>query len=219
MSKKNVMRVITACTLAITSLAVFAAPARNTSPAPSDSGFYAGGTIGATQLDDDNMGRYQDQDTSGGAFNVYGGYQFNKYLASEVTLHWLGSYEGQTVSSDIWSDYSAFTLTMLGKLPLGGGFSLYGQAGGGVASIYQDIWVALPGGLYDDSDSDSALAKVFGAGLLYIPPQLPFMEFRAGYMQTDFRIRAYAVDGAGNLTRDHYNQRIEQFMLGAAYRF
>lgn len=184
-----------------------------------DQGFYAGGTVGLTQLDDDHMGRYQDQDDTAGSIRVFGGYHFNPYLSAEASVDWLGRYESVTSMSDIYSDYSALTASVLGNLPLGEGFSLYAQLGGGIASVYQDVWAISGSTLYDGSDSDSGLARLWGIGAAYVASGLPHIEFRAGYEQILFRVRAYAVDGSGNLTHNHYDQGIEQFYLGAAYRF
>jgi OOP family OmpA-OmpF porin len=186
-----------------------------------DSGFYAGIALGFAELDDDGMGdNLWTFDDNSGTFHAYGGYQFNRYLAAELSLDSLGTYEGETLTADIDSSYSALLVSMVGRLPLGAGFSLYAQGGGGIASIYQ--WVdGVIGPFYfdDEYEANSGFAVAWGGGLSYVIPDYNEIEIRAGYLRTDFEVDAYTVNGGGFLVETEFDQSIEQFYLGAAYHF
>jgi OOP family OmpA-OmpF porin len=187
---------------------------------PVASGFYAGGTMGFAELDDDSMGDNQDFEDNSGTFNIFGGYQVNAYLAAEASFNLLGAYEGEIATADIDNSYSALTLSLIGRMPLGGGLSVFAQVGGGVASIYQVVDGVVGSYYYDDDDaSSSGFATVWGVGLSYLIPNYNAVEIRAGYHQTAFEVDAYAVDGLGNLVENEYDQTIEQFYVGAAYHF
>jgi len=185
------------------------------------SGFYVGGSAGFAQLDDDGMGNnLQSFDDNSGTFRGFGGYQFNPYFAAEVAMDWLGLYQGETATADIDNSYSSFTLSLIGKIPLGSGLSLFIQGGGGVASIYQVVDGTIGGVYYDDEDaSNSGFATVWGGGLSYLIPNHSAIELRAGYLHTDFQVDAVAVNSLGNLVENEYDQAIKQIYFGAAYHF
>ncbi len=181
--------------------------------------FYAGVNIGFTELDDDGMGDNQSFEENSGLVRIFAGYQFNTYLASELTVGSLGLYEGETPTADISNSYSALTLSLLGYLPLAGGVSLFAQGGGGLATNYQVIDGVIGGTFYDDEEeSGSGLGTFWGAGLSYVIPETS-VEIRLGYQRTDFEVDAWGIDGLGNLVENEYDQTVEQFYLGAAYHF
>lgn len=182
--------------------------------------FYVGGGLGFTELDDDGMGQYQGFDDEAVSFRAFAGYEFNSYLAAEAAMDFLGYYDGGTVTSDIENSYSTLTLSLVGRIPLGGGLSMFAQAGGGIASVYQ--WVdGLIGPYYydDDYEEDSGFANVWGAGFSYVLPMNEAIEIRAGYLETQFELEAVSVNQFGFLAKNEYDQTVEQFYLGAAYHF
>lgn len=181
---------------------------------------YAGGSLGFSELDDDGMGDHLDLDDNALAFRVFGGYQFNTYLAAEAAVDFLGMYNGETTTADLDSSYSALTLSLVGRLPLGDGLSIYAQGGMGVASIYQWVDGVIGSYYYDDGDeADSGLARSWGAGISYMLPGDESIEVRAGFLQTEFELDALSVNGTGNLVQNEYDQNIKQLYLGAAIHF
>jgi len=181
--------------------------------------FYVGGELGGAKLSDDGMSDFQSTDLTTGALRVFGGYQINRSFAAEVAIDWLGNYESETIASDISSDYSAITLSALGKIPLSNNLSFYAQLGFGFASIYQDV-AAISGPYFvTGQTSDTGAATLFGAGFSFTIPTAKEVEIRAGVQQLAFNVSAYAMDNAGYLMRHNYDQHIREFYLGAAYRF
>ena len=186
----------------------------------SNSGFYAGGSLGFSDFNDDGMGDNLSSDDDSGTLHLFGGYQFNPYLSAEAAIDALGYYESETPTADIDNSYSAVTVSLLGRMPLGMGFSAFVQGGGGIASIYQVVDGTIGSYYYNDDDaSDSGFATVVGGGLSYSAPQLSSLEFRLGYLQTDFEVDAAAVNALGDLVENKYDQTIKQFYFGAAYHF
>jgi len=181
--------------------------------------FYVGGEIASAKLSDNGMGDFQSMDNTTGAIHLFGGYQFTPVLAAEVAIDGMGSYEGSTPSSDIYNDYSAFTVSALGRFPLGQYFSIYGQLGFGLASIYQDITAVSGPNLIYGSHSDTNFASLWGAGVSYVFPMMKELELRAGGQKISFSIDAYSIDNASNLIHKNYDQSIQEFYLGVAYRF
>ena len=104
-------------------------------------GFYAGGAIGVTELDDDgafNGTNFDDEDTG---FTIFGGYKFMQWVAGEVRLSNLGSYR---VSSDFNGfstgiDLAAISVHVVGMYPFGStGWELFGQLGLGSIDVDSD---------------------------------------------------------------------------------
>ena len=191
---------------------------------------YVGGAIGNAILDDggqfDDAGRGNfDLDDSAMALGAYGGYQFNRYLAVEGALKWLGRYESEVSKQR----YGALTGSVLGILPIGeSGFEFYGQAGIG--------WVAMWGPDYDseiEDEIDDKIAAVsfgpaflLGAGARYTPPSVPRLTLRAGYEQYFYNLRFSVLavetedDGINFDTKDDdLKQSIGSWNIGAQYNF
>jgi len=182
--------------------------------------FYVGGALGFTELDDDGMGNYQSLDDNSGSFRLFGGYNFNSWLAAEVAMDLLGYYEGDTLTSEIENTYSSLTLSLVGRMPLGNGLSAFVQGGGGAVTLSQ--WVdGLIGPFYydDEYEANSGFATVWGAGLSYVIPDNEQFEVRAGYLQTNFEVEAIAINNLGFLQESEYDQSIERFYLGVVYHF
>ncbi len=129
-------------TLGLLALAVIAsAPAL-----AQDGGWYAGGAIGraAATIDDARITSGlagagiattsivdEDRDTG---YKVYGGYQFNPYLGIEGGYYDLGHYgftATTTPAGSLKGDITlrGLNLDLVGTLPLGAGFSVFGRVG------------------------------------------------------------------------------------------
>jgi OOP family OmpA-OmpF porin len=111
-----------------------------------EGGWYAGGAIGraAATIDDARISSgllgaglattsitHEDRDTG---YKVYGGYQFNPYLGIEGGYYDLGHYgftattsPAGTLNGDI--KLRGLNLDLVGTLPLGAGFSVFGRVG------------------------------------------------------------------------------------------
>ena len=182
--------------------------------------FYLGGALGTTDYDDDGFYDQQRLDDSEYGLKAYGGYRFNQYVSVEAALTSLGNYEAESLNADIETDFGAITGSIVGHLPLGAGFSLFGQVGIGSATISQDITFATGGGVLfsddDEDDADSVLA--YGFGLNYIPPALQRIQFRLGWERYDFSLDSITVNN-GVLIKDDVDHEIELIHFGAAYNF
>ncbi len=137
-------------------LSAFAITVLVHTPAQADGGYTWGifqnpavyGGLGAakTHLDDDGYfgdifadlgaGRPSvDNDAHTG--HVFGGFRFNKYLAAQVDVRGLGTYEAKSATAKYKQDFGALTVSAVGFLPLGDYVSLYGQAGIGSVGVYE----------------------------------------------------------------------------------
>jgi len=99
--------------------------------------FYAGIGAGRTSFDNDlcndveaipgvGPGSCDDSDT---AWKLFGGYQFNKNIAVEISYIDLGDFSFDNTVIDIDADVDAFAIDAVGILPLNDMFSLHGRAG------------------------------------------------------------------------------------------
>ena len=132
--------------------------------AVADSGFFIGAAIGSAGLDDDFDGL--DVDTSSTSVRLVGGWRFNEFFAFEAGYHKFGDFEdtvdvgGTPTNVSLKAD--GFTLGVIGSLPVGERFSLFGRAGmffwDGDADI-NNVTVATP--------EDSNLYIGVGAGYAF----------------------------------------------------
>jgi len=166
-------------------------------------GFYIGGGLGYVELDDDlhNPSTTKFDDSSAG-IKLLAGYEVNQMLGLELQLSSLGLYETDTIDSRFDDEYGAFTLVANGRLPLGGGFFLFGQAGFGLASLAQDYAISTTSGttpvLIEDTEYDSGSTTLLGLGFEYrdLNAMNQGLGFRIGYEQYDFDVdRVYLNNG------------------------
>jgi len=104
---------------------------------PKEKGFYAGGVVGFTSFDDDGLGSIYSEKLSSqsGAFGVFGGYKFLKYLSLEGRFTYLGN-----AGESLRYKPTALTANVVGILPLGtSGLELFGQAGLGGIFINENL--------------------------------------------------------------------------------
>ena len=106
-----------------------------------DGGFYLGGALGQSKLKEwcdtggsttASLPACDSKDTS---WKILGGYRFNRYVAAEATyIDWgevtatvRNNANGRTV--DVAASQSSYGLAVVGTLPLGERFELFGKAG------------------------------------------------------------------------------------------
>jgi OOP family OmpA-OmpF porin len=127
---------------------------------PLSEGFYLGGSLGVSELDDDDF--FDDDnyglDDNDVVFGVFGGYKFNPYFALEGRYTNFGGFEIEdrpSGYSDEDVDIDALSVHAVGIYPFGSsGWSIYGQAGLGSVSA-------------DTSSGSSETALSFGVGVSY----------------------------------------------------
>ena len=124
---------------------------------PLSEGFYIGGSLGVSDLDDDDF--YDDDnyglDDDDVVFGVFGGYKFNPYFALEGRYTDFGSFEttDRPTGYENDLDIDALSVHAVGIYPFGSsGWSIFGQAG-----------VARIGG--DDLDTETGYSV--GVGVSY----------------------------------------------------
>lgn len=103
-------------------------------------------------------------DDSKTAFKLFGGAQFNDYLAAEGSLVYLGNFEGTATGTPLGGGFperrefrfevSGLSGDLVGTLPLGQEFALLGRVGAFFWSV-NDIW----------DDVDTGVSLDYGAGV------------------------------------------------------
>ena len=154
-------------------LAAVLAMTAGTAQAAGPTGYFGGGlgntrapdlqSSACSQLNDYfDPGFACDVDDSKAAFKLFGGAQFNDYLAAEGTLVYLGNFEGTAtgtaggIPDRLHFRYEASGLAgdLVGTLPLGQEFALLGRVGAFFWSV-RDIW----------DDVDNGVSLDYGAGV------------------------------------------------------
>jgi OmpA-OmpF porin, OOP family len=130
-------------------------------------GFYAGAGVGTAKLEidgDEDIDAFDADDT---AFKVFGGYNFNQYFAVEATYFDGGKPEESFSIAPGFNGSVEFNTTgliasVLGRVPLGEVFSLYGKLG--FASYDVEAKGRLNGDVvFEDDGSDDDVAYGVGA--------------------------------------------------------
>ena len=149
-----------------------------------DEGWYAGGSVGQTRatIDDERIDANlrargftfvsiaDDKRSTGG--KVFGGYQFNNYLAVEGGYFNLGKF-GYTASTIPIGSLQGKTkiqglnLDLVGRLPLTDSFSVFGRAGVNYASVRDNFSGTGAVVVLDPSPSKREANLKLGAGLEY----------------------------------------------------
>lgn len=153
-------------------------------------GFYIGGSVGRSNIDDDiagpgliTSGTVDGNDTG---FKLYGGYQFNQHFGVELayvdlgTANYSGTFGGSPVTGgkvDIWG----LGLFAVGIWPVSPGFSLFGKLG---LFSWEAKWSDVTGGTpFSSTDNGSDLAG--GLGMSYsftrnLSARVEWERFKAG---------------------------------------
>lgn len=113
--------------------------------------FYAGGDVGSTKVDD-----FDDRETSYGAF---AGYQINQNFGIEAGYRSLADYDTTFLNEKVEVRGRQTSLSVIGTIPMGNGFSVYGRLG------YNHI--SLKASTRFGSEKDSESKVLYGAGVSY----------------------------------------------------
>jgi len=153
--------------MALSAISLAAVPAAFAQQQEEVSGFYLGAGAGQfnAQIDDvdqlDNTVDNWDEDDT--AYKVFGGYRLNRFLAFELDYINLGKPSGDVVPGfNVDSSVDGFAPYVVGTLPLGPYFELYGRAG----YYFYDATTAMTDTLdnrveFDEESEDF----VYGAGI------------------------------------------------------
>ncbi|MGF1753935.1 porin family protein [Vibrio makurazakiensis] len=170
----------------IVTAAIMTALSANSVMAKEVDGFYLGGAIGTTGVDDgglyDNLGP-TNVDADGSTFKVIAGYQFNRIVAVEAQY----TNYGDVVTKDIlnqsiyrWSP-TAFSVSANLGYTFENGVRPFGIVGLSAIDLDQSLPV-----LQDDNGAGLRL----GLGVEYTPPKLENVSFRLGYEADAFVIES-----------------------------
>jgi PPE-repeat protein len=101
-----------------------------TAAEPKQKGFYIGGSVGVSNLDDDGAFDGLDFDDSDTAIALFGGYKILKYLAVEGRLTSFGTFSLSDGFTTEKADLSSISAHVVGIVPFGtSGWELFGQLG------------------------------------------------------------------------------------------
>ena len=149
---------------AVAALSVATVPAAF---AEENAGWYLGGAIGQfnAQIDDvneidDAVNRWNDDDT---AYKLFAGYRLNKVLAFELDYINLGEPSGAVVPGfNVDSAVDGFAPYVIGTIPLGKWFEVYGRLGYYFYDATVGVQDQLNGRVEFDEESQDL---VYGAGI------------------------------------------------------
>lgn len=139
-----------------------------------DAGFYAGASIGRTDVNVDTGPVFAagattfSHDNSDTGWKIYGGYQFHRNWGAELGYVDLGSigFRG-TVGAVPFAgnvDVTAWTLALVGTLPVHQNFDIFGKAG---LYNWKSKGSATVAGIAAVTSSDDGTDALFGVGVRY----------------------------------------------------
>ena len=136
-----------------------------------DAGFFVGGSVGQSDIDDEITTGLIDSGTVDGkdtAFKMFGGYMFNRHFGVEAAyidageVSYSGTFSGVPVTGGT-VELSAFNVSVLGNFPVNEQFSVFGKIG-----LFS--WEAeandTTGGMPFSADDDGTDVS-FGVGVAY----------------------------------------------------
>ena len=171
------MRRYKALIAAMLGAAVMAAPAVSMAQARGETGWYAGITLGQSEVKSVDCTGFS-CDTKDTAFRILGGYQINRNFAAELGYHDLGKVKVTGPANfDIKSN--AWELVGVGAYPLANQFSVYGKLG-----LYRGE-VKVPGSKATNTD------LTYGVGLQYDhgrDPNQKFQDLKQGKLALRFSL-------------------------------
>lgn len=106
-----------------------------------------------------------EQKTNATGFKIYGGYQFNKNWAAEMSYVDLGKFSAQSNFLNTTVKTSAFTLSAIGSLPVSDQFSVFGKLG--LAAKTTNVDEFTPSYNYTYSEKKTTTAPLIGFGAEY----------------------------------------------------
>ena len=204
MKNQKINRLVPALALAIGSLTLAAgAQAQNAMGATSDSSLYSAGSgyvgfnAGRSRFNGPSGTGVYSNDRNGNAYSLYGGSYFNNNFGLEAGYNDFGRVNrggGSTTAN-------AFSLSLVGKLPVGSSFNLLGRVGG--SYVRSNVSSAADSGIAAGTSNKFDLSYGLGAEFAFNPQLSAVVQ----YDQYNMR---YVGGG-----RD----RINATTLGLRYRF
>jgi OOP family OmpA-OmpF porin len=165
-----------------------------------ETGAYAGLSIGQSDASDVNCSGAGSCDKKDTAWKIFGGYQFNRYIAAEAGYTGLGKTKGSTSAGAFEVKANAWELLAVGSYPIGtSGFAPYVKAGAyrGEAKLSGDF------GSAKETNND----LTYGIGVRYD-------------IVRNFAVRAewqrYSGLGGGSVGND---SDVDVISIGALYKF
>lgn len=139
----------------LSGFAIIAALVVTTTHAADDAGFYVGAGVGEAH---NKSGEFDGSDT---AFQIFGGYSFNKHFALELGYIDAGTQDDRIGDLEVENESSGVIVSALAAVPIGPMFSLYGKVG----YAFYDARSTVRLGNLQESESDSDEDPVYGVGV------------------------------------------------------
>lgn len=150
--------------------------ALSTAALAQNTGWYVGGSVGQskTKFKSDDFawnfaGISETKDETDTAWKLFGGYNFNQYLAVEVGYANLGApkynYNGAGMSGQMKVEQSSAFAAAKATLPVGSQFNVFGKLGA-TNNHSKSVWTST---IADGSDSDNHVRALFGVGAEFLP--------------------------------------------------
>lgn len=144
-----------------------AATAGISSPAfAQDSGWYLGASAGQANVKDlcpDQIPVGISCDDTSGAYGVFGGYQFNRYLGAELGYAYLGETEVSDSVTTLTHRAQGFELLGVGTVPINPQFEVYGKLG----VFFWDVKQRCAGTCIFGSQSETGSDLTYGLGATF----------------------------------------------------
>ena len=158
----------------VTSTAIGAAPS-----SPHESGWYMGAGIGraTNNIHPSNYPSDTHVDTKSTGYQLHGGYQFNKYLMTEMAYVDFGTLKIDSPTAYATAKIRALTLSAIGMVPFSQDFSLLGKLG--LAQLMIDANEASKSGAFRFDSSATRTTLLMGLGMRYLIT--PSVALRAEY--------------------------------------
>ena len=142
------------------------------------SGYYLGLNMGRAKADMADKPGY-DKKNSGFASSAYFGYDINHYFAVELGYLYLPTVKYTNgPKSDVNISNHAFATNIMGKYPVGEGFSVYAKLGGALVRAKQT------GGSHDDQ-TQNATVFAYGGGIDYVFANVGGLHLDLNYYHTN----------------------------------
>lgn len=186
--------------MALNGLALLSLMASTTALAATQPGFYVGAGVGkaTTEIESDGTSEFDSDDTS---FKVFGGYNFNQYFAVEAAYFDGGKPEETVIAvpgarGTIDISTTALIASVLGRVPVGDIFSVYGKLG--LASYETELKGRVNGDVVTgDDDSDDGVAYGVGAAFNIGPSfelRAEYEAFSGSFFDSDIDVTALTVN-------------------------
>ncbi|WNK19722.1 outer membrane beta-barrel protein [Halomonas piscis] len=134
-----------------------------------DEGPYLGAGIGHAKMDNDilnDLDRWgASTDDSDTAYKLFAGYQFNPHFAVEAGYVDFGEFTASSRYANGTMKADGFTAALVGKLPIEGGFGVYGKLG-------MIAWDGERSSTLTAKESEDGTDPFYGAGLEYVVDQI-----------------------------------------------